>query len=200
MIKGIIVYTLRILKHKWFVFIECLRLGIPWRGITHDLSKFSRAEFMPYMRRLTMPLLTGESPTAEEKERFDVACLHHYHKNTHHWFSWLYFPKTRWVVVDHGPGDCGCISRNGYETNVCEIAPRATTYRDDIGEIVVALKHSMEALPMPHKDVLEMVADWRAMSREFNSDTGEWYFNQKGTGCIVLHADTMALVERLLEA
>ena len=31
--------------HKWYVFLFCCKAGIPWRGIKHDLSKYSPTEF-----------------------------------------------------------------------------------------------------------------------------------------------------------
>ena len=43
-------YLKAVLKHKWFVFIECRKLGIPWLGVIHDLSKFLPSEFIPYAR------------------------------------------------------------------------------------------------------------------------------------------------------
>jgi hypothetical protein len=70
-----------ILRHKWFVFIACCRLGIPWQGITHDLSKFSQAEFGPYARYF----FGGK----KNQEEFDLAWLHHVHHNPHHWLYWV---------------------------------------------------------------------------------------------------------------
>ena len=32
-------------KHKWLVFKFSVKLGIPFRGLMHDLSKFSYDEF-----------------------------------------------------------------------------------------------------------------------------------------------------------
>lgn len=37
-----------VLRHRWYVFLECVKLGIIWRGIIHDLSKFLPSEFIPY--------------------------------------------------------------------------------------------------------------------------------------------------------
>jgi len=87
-------------RHKWFVFVECCRLGIPWLGIVHDLSKFLPSEWLPYAR-----YFYGKWPTEEEADRqfpfgtvltkekvaaqFDVAWLHHQHRNKHHWLRWL---------------------------------------------------------------------------------------------------------------
>lgn len=89
-----------ILRHKWFVFRECCRLGIPWLGIIHDWSKFLPDEWIAYARffyanapedriaQRQCPGYTG--PTAESvREAFDVAWLRHQHRNRHHWQYWL---------------------------------------------------------------------------------------------------------------
>ena len=34
-----------VFHHKWLVFKLCCKIGIPWRGFTHDWSKFSPIEF-----------------------------------------------------------------------------------------------------------------------------------------------------------
>lgn len=41
----IVKHFLLISKHRWIVFKYAVRAGIPWRGITHDLSKYSPTEF-----------------------------------------------------------------------------------------------------------------------------------------------------------
>lgn len=35
-----------VLTHKKYVFKYCKMAGIPWRGIKHDLSKFTPIEFI----------------------------------------------------------------------------------------------------------------------------------------------------------
>ena len=47
-IKKILTYLSYLLRHKWFVFIECCKQGIFWRGLVHDCSKFLPDEFFPY--------------------------------------------------------------------------------------------------------------------------------------------------------
>ena len=32
-------------KHRWYVFKLSIKAGIPFRGLTHDLSKYSPVEF-----------------------------------------------------------------------------------------------------------------------------------------------------------
>jgi len=45
-----ILYLKYIIRHKWYVGIECFKMGVYWRGITHDLSKFLPSEFIPYAK------------------------------------------------------------------------------------------------------------------------------------------------------
>ena len=52
-----------ILKHKHMVFIHCIKAGILFQGIKHDLSKFSPTEFFAGVKYFT----GDRSPT--EKER-----------------------------------------------------------------------------------------------------------------------------------
>lgn len=82
-IRAYMKYLLYVLKHKWFVFIECCRLGIPWRGITHDLSKFLPSEFFPYAHNFHL------DPKYVGKKEFEIAWLHHQRKNKHHWQYWV---------------------------------------------------------------------------------------------------------------
>lgn len=78
-------YTVR---HKAFVFIECLRLGIPWRGLVHDLSKFLPDEFLPYARHFYGR--PGPHAAADSgEEAFNLAWLKHQRRNLHHWQAWL---------------------------------------------------------------------------------------------------------------
>ena len=42
-------YLSYVIRHRWFVMIECFKRGLIWRGLTHDLSKFHPSEFFPYM-------------------------------------------------------------------------------------------------------------------------------------------------------
>lgn len=69
-------------KHRWQVFKECVRLGIPWRGLLHDLSDLSRAEFISNM----IALFGGREVSQRE---YDFAWLHHINLNDHHWQWWV---------------------------------------------------------------------------------------------------------------
>lgn len=78
-----------ILKHKWVVFKECAACGIIWRGIVHDMSKFSPSEFLPSARHFQ----GNRSPIEAEKEEqgYSLAWYHHKGYNKHHWEYWTDF-------------------------------------------------------------------------------------------------------------
>jgi len=104
-IKRYIKYLNYVLRHKWFVSLECFKRGIIWRGILHDLSKFLPSEFIPYARFFYEP--DGASrqnkirdktgyykPTDSGDEKFDKAWLAHIHRNAHHWQHHILFYDT----------------------------------------------------------------------------------------------------------
>ena len=74
-----------IMRHKYYVFMECRKYGLYWQGLVHDLSKFSPAEF-----RLAKYYVGTQSPiNIEKRERgYSQSWLHHFHNNKHHWEYW----------------------------------------------------------------------------------------------------------------
>lgn len=80
--KKLFKYLSYLLRHKWYVFVECCKEGIPIRGLLHDISKFRPREFIPYMN-----YFYGK-PTDTGDEAFDFAWLLHQKKNKHHWQWW----------------------------------------------------------------------------------------------------------------
>ncbi len=75
-----------ITKHRHLVFKLCCKCGLPWRGLVHDLSKFSRVEFWESVKYYT----GHHSPIVEcrEKNGFSYAGIHHKHRNRHHIEYW----------------------------------------------------------------------------------------------------------------
>lgn len=143
-------YLKYVIRHKWFVLLECFRVGIPWRGIIHDLSKFLPSEFFPYANHFygeashhkdgshaPREIKTGRDETGYYKPtdtgdlKFDFAWLLHQKRNRHHWQWWIL------------PEDQG----------------------------------GMKVLAMPEKVILEMLCDWRGAGRAQHNKTGvkEWY-------------------------
>lgn len=72
--------------HRKWVRHYCFLAGIPWRGITHDLSKYSPTEFFESARYWT----GSSSPISGAKKDlgYSKAWLHHRGRNRHHWAYW----------------------------------------------------------------------------------------------------------------
>ena len=91
-------YLSYVLRHKWFVFLQCCKFGIPWLGILHDWSKFLPSEFTPYARHFYnsngSPKQakddTGYCKSADTSDKaFDLAWMLHQKRNKHHWQWWI---------------------------------------------------------------------------------------------------------------
>ena len=92
-------YLNYLIKHKWFVFLECCKERMIWQGIIHDLSKFLPSEFFPYVEHFYggtehNDIRKGRDetgyykPTDTGDKAFDFAWLLHQKKNKHHWQWW----------------------------------------------------------------------------------------------------------------
>lgn len=86
-LKNIFKHLALVLRHKWRVFINCCKCGIPFRGIVHDLSKFSPTEFFESARYFQ----GNRSPinVARKENSVSYAWLHHKGRNKHHIEYWL---------------------------------------------------------------------------------------------------------------
>ena len=81
-------YLSYVLRHKWHVLWAGCWLGVPiWRLLIHDLSKFSRAEWGPYVRRFYGGRGSLMDKNADPQE-FHVAWQHHYTRNPDHPEYW----------------------------------------------------------------------------------------------------------------
>ena len=153
------IYLQYVLRHKWYVFQECLKYGLIWEGIVHDLSKFRPSEWFPYVEFFHTDAQTkwenkdawlqangvGGCEERSPKSLFLDACQLHYDRNPHHWNHWVKGGK---------PSE------------------------------------------MPLKLALEMVCDWKAVSRDKGTDPVEWYLEQSNK--LILHWRTRLIIEHEL--
>ena len=79
-------YLWYIMRHKWFVMMACMKRGLVWRGLVHDLSKLLPSEFYAYAMYFYGPV---PDPGSDTKIAFDKAWLLHQHRNPHHWQFWV---------------------------------------------------------------------------------------------------------------
>ena len=75
-----------VLRHRHMVMRHCLKAGLIWRGLLHDLSKFSPTEFIPGVKYFQ----GTRSPNEMERETngYSKAWMHHKGRNRHHYEYW----------------------------------------------------------------------------------------------------------------
>lgn len=76
-----------IFKHKYYVLIECCKMGIPLQGFLHDWSKLRPSEFISSAR-----YWTGKGSPAEAERNaigYSLAWRYHKERNKHHWQFWI---------------------------------------------------------------------------------------------------------------
>ena len=85
-------------KHRWCVFRLCVIAGIPWRGLLHDLSKYSPVEFwegVKYYQGTYSPIRNCRRETG-----YSLAWLHHKGMNKHHYEYWYdYYNENKAVLM-----------------------------------------------------------------------------------------------------
>jgi hypothetical protein len=218
-------YLKYVIRHKWYVFIECCKLGIPVRGLLHDLSKLLPSEFFPYAQyfygnnfpneqwhgdiRLHIPY---KWTVDSVKEAFDLAWLKHQKRNLHHWQYWLLVmdrSNKEFTIQAMGDGYPMFLSRNNrylamFDDSILfkedKVLPNfnndnAYKYAKEIQD---RLNKSPQILDMPLKYRKEMLADWRGAGRAINGkdDTNSWYL--KNISNILLHHNTRVWIEKAL--
>lgn len=76
-----------ITTHKAYVFKNCFKAGLIWRGIKHDMSKYSPTEFLESVKYFT----GTDSPinVCKKENGWSKAWMHHKGRNTHHYEYWV---------------------------------------------------------------------------------------------------------------
>ena len=72
--------------HRWYVFLNCCKAGMPIRGLCHDLSKYSPTEFwesVKYFQGNRSPI-----DACKEANGYSMAWMHHKGRNPHHYEHW----------------------------------------------------------------------------------------------------------------
>lgn len=218
-------YLSYVLRHKWYVFIECCKLGIPLRGLLHDLSKLLPSEFIPYARYFygkwikeeewhgdARNYIPWECTEMGVKYAFDKAWLLHQKRNPHHWQYWLLvMDSSNKEFTIQEPGQ-------GYEMYLCRdnrpfaIFDESILFDEDkkepnfcndnawrfAKEIRDRLNKTPRILDMPLKHRKEMLADWKGAGKAIKGfdDTKVWYEQNKSN--MLLHPETKAWVEERL--
>lgn len=90
-------YLKGLLKHKYWVFVYCLKLKVPlYLAIFHDISKFSFIEWFPYVNNFynndgtkrSVRNSDGSYDPNKQSDKFKLAWINH-QRNKHHWQAWV---------------------------------------------------------------------------------------------------------------
>lgn len=87
MFTQILKHFILVSKHRWLVFKLSCKVGIPFRGLIHDLSKFTFVEFFEsakYYNGKVTPIRL-----CKQEKGYSVSWLHHKGRNRHHDTYWV---------------------------------------------------------------------------------------------------------------
>lgn len=92
-LSGAIKHFNTITRHRHQVIRHCCKAGIVWRGLMHDLSKYTPTEFSEGANNWLGTRSPNEKARADKG--YSLAWLHHQGRNRHHFEYWYdYNPKT----------------------------------------------------------------------------------------------------------
>ena len=85
-----------ITQHRHMVIRHCSKAGILWRGLMHDLSKYSPSEFWVGVKYYK----GTKSPNEGEREDYGYskAWIHHKGRNKHHFEYWTDYDRVTHVM------------------------------------------------------------------------------------------------------
>ena len=86
MIMNFFKHLHKVNKHRFWVFYYCCKAGIPFRGLVHDLSKYSPIEFFESVKYYNGKI--SPIDVCKKKNGFSMAWLHHKGRNKHHYEYW----------------------------------------------------------------------------------------------------------------
>jgi hypothetical protein len=122
-------YLKYVLRHKYYVVLECFGVGLYWRGIKHDWHKFLPSEWFPYVEffhgKNAKPVRdkVGYYKPTDTDDKFDMAWLMHQKRADHHWQWWICpqdsggfktFPMSREAVLEMLCDWCGASMAQGH--------------------------------------------------------------------------------------
>lgn len=88
-------YLKYVTMHRYYVFLECLKMGLVWRGLKHDISKFLPSEWFPYAEFFHGKYAKARrdktgyyDPNHTASLEFSYAWFLHTKRNDHHWQYW----------------------------------------------------------------------------------------------------------------
>ena len=145
MIKNLILHLHTVNKHRWLVFKLCCKAGIPFRGLVHDLSKFSPAELFESAKYFK----GDKSPISycKKDKGYSNAWLHHKANNKHHAQYWY---------DELAPQKAALIPYKYTIEMICDTLAAGMTYQKDKWTKDYQLNYYLNK---EHRDILNPIID-----------------------------------------
>ena len=152
----------RIRKHRSLVRKYCFRLGLYRQGLTHDLSKYSPAEFL----RSACYYRSGRNPITVERQTKgeSLAWLHHKGRNKHHYEYWADYHTGEDGRVSFGGGK---MPRRYIAEMFCDSIASSKTYLGDRYTDAAPYEHYMKKQDKPiHPETAKEIEKMLLILRE----------------------------------
>mgnify|MGYP006874659086 CR=1 FL=1 len=72
MIGNILRHLSLVIRHKNKVMIHCFKCGLVWRGLAHDMSKFTPTEFFESAKTVTRKANVSTGCTTRRRKRLST--------------------------------------------------------------------------------------------------------------------------------
>ncbi len=108
-------------RHRFKVFCLCCKVGIPWRGLVHDLSKYSPTEFIESARYFEEGKYSPIRGCKKDKG-YSYAWIHHKNHNKHHYEYWYDYDA---------PIASPIMPFNYFLEHICDSLAAGMTYQGD---------------------------------------------------------------------
>ncbi len=168
-------HFLTITHHRHKVIAHCMRAGIGFQGLFHDLSKYTPTEFCQGAKYYQ----GTRSPNEEERETngYSLAWIHHKGRNRHHFEYWTdYSPKDKIMRPVKMP-------IRFVKEMFCDRVAASKIYMKDAYNDEAPLNYFLKGKPnrVIHADTSRLIEEWLTMLAEKGEkETFKYIKNYRG--------------------
>lgn len=157
-------YFKYVIRHKWYVFKFCCKLGMYWRGIVHDISKFQPCEFISYARYFCGNTTEDDAIRNKRKIDFNKAWDHHKKHNKHHWEHWL-------ITTDNGEIKPKRMPIKYLKEMVCDLHAMTCTISDSKIETTIKWFMDHKEINLNFCNKVEIIRIFDELDKKINKTT-----------------------------
>lgn len=192
-------YFWYVLRHKYFVAIECLRFGLSLKtALLHDWDKLLPAEWFPYVHRFYGK---KDNSAAQDKINYKNALWLHLRRNKHHWQYWLMIDVPFYHAIKPNENHCSCLDEDSnyyLRLNQTKILVWDSLKAECLSCGKPFSTEALIPLDMDQESRTEMLADWRAASMAHSGKDNTWVWYEDNREKMLLSTRTRDWIENKL--